>query len=131
MRHQAQRGTVALCAAMLLLSAAAVHGATSTAYTVSVDTTLVANHPAGPFSVFVVLTDGAGVGNASTKVRITELDLGGGNGVEDVWTLGGVGGSLATGVTLTDPVPPPQMPLELSPPVETDELVMVALPRRE
>ncbi|HLK68297.1 MAG TPA: hypothetical protein VKU19_32915 [Bryobacteraceae bacterium] len=87
----------------LLIVAAAVCGlASATALTVSLDTSGLIGHPAGPFSLDFQLTDGSGTGDANNTFTLTDFlfDSGGASGLPSL--TGGATGDTSTGVTLTD-----------------------------
>jgi hypothetical protein len=70
--------------------------------TVSLTTTPLIGHPAGPFSLAFQFTDGSGVGDANNTVTLSTFSFGGG-GASGVPTLfGGATGDVSSAVTLTD-----------------------------
>ncbi|HEY3839608.1 MAG TPA: PEP-CTERM sorting domain-containing protein [Bryobacteraceae bacterium] len=81
-----------------LLSASAI----DTTFNVSFDTTSLEG--AGPFELAFLLTDGNGVGDGNTTVTLNnfQFGFGGSAGSQTLDSTGGVSGSLAASVTLTD-----------------------------
>src|SRR6202030_717527 len=79
----------------------AAYGATATIH-VTVNTTPLIDHPAGPFSMALAMTDGNGIGDGNNTVTLSDVDFGGGAATGDPVTFGGVTGSLASGIVLTD-----------------------------
>jgi len=71
-------------------------------YDITIDTSSLAGHAAQPFSLAFQLTDGSGVGNLSSNVRVTNLDLGNGSSVGTSMALGGTTGDLSVGLNLSD-----------------------------
>jgi hypothetical protein len=71
-------------------------------YNVTLDTTPLVGHPAGPFVVFLAFTDGSGIGDANNTVTVSDLSFGGGAALADPITFGSVSGSLEGGLTITD-----------------------------
>jgi hypothetical protein len=71
-------------------------------YNVSLDTAPLVGHPAGPFSIFFVFTDGSGVGDANNTVTITNVAFGGGSALGNPTVFGGASGSLESGASITD-----------------------------
>jgi hypothetical protein len=71
-------------------------------YNVSLDTTSLVGHPAGPFYVFGEFTDGNGIGDANNTATLSKFTFGGGSALGNPLLFGGVSGSLETGVTITD-----------------------------
>ena len=72
-------------------------------YHVTIDTSLLAGHPAGPFFLQFSLTDGSGSGDANSTVIVTNFNFGvdGQEGGEPD-TTGGASGDMTLGVSLTD-----------------------------
>jgi hypothetical protein len=73
-----------------------------TVYNVTLDTSSLVGHPAGPFFLEVAFTDGSGVNDANNTVSMRALNLGGGTSFGSPFLFGGAGGSLESGITLTD-----------------------------
>jgi uncharacterized protein (TIGR03437 family) len=71
-------------------------------YEVTLDTSSLVNHPAGPFYVYVALTDGSGVGNSNNTVTLSNFTFGGGSALGTPVVFGGGSGSLETGVTIRE-----------------------------
>ena len=72
------------------------------AYNVTLDTTPLVGHPAGPFYVYAAFTDGSGVDDANNTVTLTDFNFGGGSALGGPVVFGGATGSLETGVSITD-----------------------------
>ena len=64
-------------AAVLVVMSGLVHA--DTLVTVTVDTSQLIAHPAGPFYVAFQLTDGSGAGNSSTTAILSNFHLSGGS----------------------------------------------------
>jgi hypothetical protein len=69
---------------------------------VSLDTSSLIGHAAGPFSIAFQLTDGNGYGDANNTATITNFMFGGGKPSGSATVLGGAGGSLGSSVILDD-----------------------------
>jgi hypothetical protein len=87
---------------LVALSAPVSHSADSVTFHVALNTQPLIGHPAGPFSVVLILTDGSGLGDANNAAMISDLDLGGGSALGSPLVLGGASGALDAGVALTD-----------------------------
>jgi hypothetical protein len=85
---------LAIAATGLVASAATVN--------VAIDTTPLVGHPAGPFSLLLLLVDGEGIGDGNNTVTMSGISFGSGTALGGPVLLGGAGGSLETGVTLID-----------------------------
>jgi hypothetical protein len=73
---------------------------------VSLDTSALVGHPAGPFYVDFQLNDGSGAGDANNWASISNFDFGGGSAIASgAGGSGGVGGDLSSGIHLTDSSP--------------------------
>ena len=108
--------------AALLVSTA--HG--QLAYRVSVDTSLLTAHPAGPFYLDFQLNDGSGLGDGNNTAMLTNFNFGGGSATGAGTSFGDVSGDLYSGVTQADSTPlnkfyqgfnPGRMPKIMSRPV--------------
>jgi hypothetical protein len=77
--------------------------AQSTNFTVTLDTSPLIGHPAGPFSVDFQLNDGSGVGDSNNTAILTNFEFGGGAPTSSPSMFGGAIGDLSTGVTITEP----------------------------
>jgi hypothetical protein len=77
-------------------------GAEGASFRVGLNTKPLIGHPAGPFSLVLVVTDGSGIGEANNTVTVSDVDLGGGSTLGAPLLLGGASGGLATVVTITD-----------------------------
>ena len=84
------------------LIGATVAAALCSGGTITIDTTPLLGHPAGPFWVYFAFTDGSGVNDANNSVTISNVSFGGGSSLGGTIVFGGASGSLGTGVTLTD-----------------------------
>ena len=71
-------------------------------YNVTLDTTSLVGHPAGPFYVFAEFTDGNGIGDANNTATLSNFTFGGGSALGSPLLFGGASGSLETGVTIID-----------------------------
>jgi hypothetical protein len=71
-------------------------------YEVTLDTSSLVGHPAGPFYVYATFTDGSGVGDANNTVTMSDFTFGGGSALGNPLVFGGASGSLETGITITD-----------------------------
>ena len=89
----------AAAVAVSLAGAALAHGAT---FQISLDTSTLPGHPAGPFSLAFQLTDGSATNDGNTTVVLDQFTFGGGsaNGLPSL--IGSATGSLSTSVTLVD-----------------------------
>lgn len=75
-------------------------------YNVSLDTGVLAVHPAGPFSIAFQLADGSFTGDGNNAAILEDFDFGvGGSATGTPSLMGGAFGSLSTSVTLTDATP--------------------------
>lgn len=70
--------------------------------TVSIDTTSLLGSAAAPFSLVFALTDGSGAGDANTAVSISQFRFGAGGVTGSPTWSGGVSGSIASSVNLSD-----------------------------
>jgi len=70
-------------------------------YEVTLNTSSLVGHPAGPFYVELALTDGSGFGDANNTVTLSNFKFGG-SGLGSPFVLGGGSGSLETGVSMID-----------------------------
>jgi hypothetical protein len=91
----------AIAALMFVAICQTAYAAETSTFHITVNTTPLVGNPAGPFSIAVALTDGYGLGNASSTVTVTDVAFGGGKGFGDAVQFGGTSGNLETGVTLT------------------------------
>ena len=99
MRRRALLVAVICCGLALVCQAACA--ADSSGLQVSVSTSALIGHPAGPFSLAVALTNGDGLASGSSTVKLSNFKFGGGKPLADSVTVGGANGSLETSVTLT------------------------------
>src|SRR5579859_8130563 len=74
----------------------------STMFAVTLDTSPLIGHPAGPFSLNFQFTDGQGTGDANNTVTLSSFAFGGGSAAGGPSLTGGASGSLGSGVVLTD-----------------------------
>jgi len=95
---------LAIIVALLALGQT-VHAANTKTFEIAVDTTPLVGHPAGPFSILVAFTDGSGLADGNNTVNIGSIDFNGGSGQANPTVFGGAGGSLESGVSLTDVSP--------------------------
>jgi len=74
----------------------------ATTYNVSLDTTSLVGHPAGPFYLYLVLTDGNGVGDGNNTITMSSISFGGGSPLGSPVLFGGAAGSLEAGLSIVD-----------------------------
>jgi hypothetical protein len=85
------------------LLGASISYATTIGFKVSLDTSVLVGHPAGPFYIDFQLIDGLGTGDANNTVTITNFVFGGGSAVgSPLAPFGGASGSLSSSVSITD-----------------------------
>jgi len=102
-RLMRSRASYARVVALLCVGAGfAGFGQAANTRMITVNTSQLVGHPAGPFSLAFQLTDGGGTGNASNTVTVSRVQFGGGSASESPVSTGGASGSLAASVTLTD-----------------------------
>lgn len=92
--------SASLACALALMSLTAA--ATGSMESVTIDTTPLIGHPAGPFSVVFTLTDGNGLVDGTRSVTVANVDFGGGSSLGSPFTSGDATGLLETSVTLTN-----------------------------
>src|SRR4051794_3132323 len=86
---------------VVIACAFVAHGRTASAETilhVSVNTTSLVGHPAGPFSILFALTDGSEIGDHNNTITVRNVDFGGGSALGDATIFGGANGTLETGL---------------------------------
>ena len=71
-------------------------------YDISMNTTPLISHSAGPFSLEFQLNDGSGTGNGNNTVVLSNFIFGGGSAVGIPTTNGGAIGDAGSSVTITD-----------------------------
>lgn len=71
-------------------------------FNISIDTTPLIGHPAGPFSLEFQLTDGSGLDDANNTAVLSSFNFGTGSAAGSPTLLGGTSGDLNTSVTLID-----------------------------
>lgn len=71
-------------------------------YQVTLNTSPLVGHPAGPFYVYGAFTDGNGIGDANNTVTLSNFTFGGGSALGSPLVFGGASGSLETVVAITD-----------------------------
>lgn len=72
-------------------------------YTVTMDTSALAGHPAGPFYLEFQLIDGDGTGDGNNTVVLNNFLFGtGGGALPGPFTIGSVTGDFSAGITLSD-----------------------------
>jgi hypothetical protein len=79
-----------------------VRGSSTVSYDVTLDTAPLVGHAAGPFYIQLAFTDGSGVNDANNTVTISNASFGGGSALGSPLAFGGAGGSLQTGIAITD-----------------------------
>ena len=73
-----------------------------TIFLVSLDTSTLIGHPAGPFALNFQLNDGSGLGDANSTAILSDFMFHGGTSTGVAATLGGATGDLGSSMTLTD-----------------------------
>ena len=95
-----------LCRVILIVlfcAASARLGHAEIIYTVSINTSALVGHPAGPFSLDFQLNDGSGTNDANNTTILSNFTFGvGGSASGSPMLTGGATGDLATQVMLTD-----------------------------
>ncbi len=91
---------LALRAGLASLLAAAACAAS--AFTISLDTTVLIGHPAAPFYIEFQLNDGSGTGNGNNTALIGSFDFDGGAPVGSPLLVGGASGDLSSHVVIGD-----------------------------
>ncbi|MBZ5489495.1 MAG: NF038129 family PEP-CTERM protein [Acidobacteriia bacterium] len=86
--------------AVLFVMGGLVHA--DTLVTVTMDTSQLVGHPAGPFYLAFQLTDGSGAGNSSTMAVLSNFQFGGGASSGSPTLMGGASGDINSSVTLSD-----------------------------
>jgi hypothetical protein len=76
--------------------------AAGTLYNISLDTSPLVGHPAGPFYLYLEVVDGSGVGDGNNSASLADFNFGGGSEVGSPFSFGGATGSLGSKLTLTD-----------------------------
>jgi hypothetical protein len=71
-------------------------------YQVTLDTSPLIGHAAGPFSIDFQFNDGEGIGDANNTVTLSNFQFGGGGSVGSPLLSGGASGSVSGTVTLID-----------------------------
>lgn len=89
-----------VCIAQCLCGATISYG--GVIYNISMSTSPVNGHPAGPFSLEFQFNDGSGAGDANNTAILSNFLFNGGSAVGSPTLTGGATGNLASGLTLTD-----------------------------
>jgi hypothetical protein len=71
-------------------------------YDVSLQTSALIGHPAGPFALELQFNDGSGTGDANNTATLSDFALAGGSASGPTTTFGGVAGTIGTSVTMID-----------------------------
>lgn len=88
---------------LVALLGLASHGLATVTYSVSLDTTPLVGHPAGPFSIAFALADGSASGDGNNALIINKFQFGEGGGPAGTpMVFGSAFGSLSSTVSLTD-----------------------------
>jgi hypothetical protein len=90
------------CPSVLVLAAALARLASAETITVSLDTSGLIGHPAGPFSLEFQLTDGSSLGDGNNTFQLTSFLFDSGSAQGSPTLQGSASGDLTSGVTLTD-----------------------------
>jgi hypothetical protein len=95
-------GALACAAALFAPSAARAQSF----FNITLNTSALIGHPAGPFYLDFQLNDGSGIGNANNTAILSQFNFGGGSAiVGSDFAFGGVTGNLSSTVKLTDSTP--------------------------
>ena len=86
----------------VILTAAGSTTTLASTFTVGFDLSTSSIAGQGTFSLAFQLVDGSGTGNADNTVSLTNFTFGGGSASGPATLFGGAGGSVATGLTLTN-----------------------------
>src|SRR5665213_962286 len=70
--------------------------------TITIHTSPLVSHPAGPFAIDFQFTDGNGTGDGNNTVVISNVNFGGGSSAGSAVLTGGATGDLSTSANLTD-----------------------------
>jgi PEP-CTERM motif len=89
-----------LAGAFALLAGSPAHA--QSVFSVGLNTSALIGHPAGPFYLDFQLNDGTGLGNGNNTAILSQFNFNGGSFLGPATSFGGVTGSLASTVTLTD-----------------------------
>lgn len=87
---------------LVLIAFIPLAGHAAAIYSVSLATSPLIGHPAGPFSLEFQLNDGSGSGDANNTATLSDFDFHGGNVPGSPIRAGGASGNLLAGVSLTD-----------------------------
>ena len=102
------RRSAALCTAWVLatglVALVPVVSRADLAFTVTLNTSGLIGHAAGPFALDFQLVDGSGLGEGNNTVTISNFTFGGGAAAGSATLVGGVIGSLGAGLSLHDTV---------------------------
>jgi hypothetical protein len=69
---------------------------------VTVKTSWLIGHPAGPFSIAFALTDGSGLEDGKSTATVTNVNFGSGKALKVPFLVGGASGDLTSAVTITN-----------------------------
>jgi hypothetical protein len=97
------RVSAALVCAVALLAGSAARA--QVAFAITVNTTPLIGHAAGPFYLDFQLNDGAGIGNGNNTAVVNGFNFGGGAPLGGATVFGGVTGNLSSSVSLRDTSP--------------------------
>jgi hypothetical protein len=92
----------ALACAAALAHAPVAQAVLTLGYHITVTTSPLIGHSAGPFSLDFQLTDGSGLGDGNNTATISNLSYSGGGATGLATLSGGASGNLASGASLTD-----------------------------
>ena len=95
------RAATILAVAACGIFAPSAHAAVNS-YTITIDTSRLIGRSGGPFSVAFYLSDGSGTGDGNNTATLSGFDFGGGSAQGASTQIGGVSGSLSSGIVLTD-----------------------------
>lgn len=91
-----------MLAAVMYGTGASVVQAAIISYAVTLNTSTLIGHPAGPFSLAFQLTDGSTLGDVNNVVTLSSFAFSEGSAVGAGTTFGGTSGSISSGVSITD-----------------------------
>src|SRR5258707_13786720 len=89
-------------AALITFAVQGIPSAAATTYYVAINTSPRINHPAGPFSLGLTMTDGSGLSDGNNTVTIGNVSFSGGGALGNPSQFGGVTGDLTSSVIMAD-----------------------------
>ncbi len=76
--------------------------AASSTYNVTINTSSLVGHQAGPFTLLFAMTDGSGLSDGNNTAAVSSANFSDGNALGDPTAFGGVSGDLGSVVVMTD-----------------------------